>query len=149
MFVATLKRSMLSLIGALALAITFLFALFTKDDFLLAGKSFESSYYLYSSSTCAVQTPFVKLWELPFVEGKSFCLQFDDGAKAKEYALTLAKEKGAKLQRAEFVAGVESYYYFLANGGECVRVAGLPVNLHIAVRGRFVSVGAPIIFGGY
>lgn len=149
MFVATLKRGMFSLIGALALAITFLFALFTKDDFLLAGKSFESSYYLYSSSTCAVQTPFVTLWELPFVEGESFCLQFENGAKAKEYAVALAKNKGAELQRVEFVSGVESYYYFLANGGECVRVAGLPVNLHIAVRGSSVSVGAPIIFGGY
>ena len=149
MFFVSLKRSILSLIGALFLGLAFFFSLFVKDDFLLTGKTFESCYYLYSPSTCAVQKSFVTLFELPFVEGESFRLQFENEAAAKEYAVLLVKKRGAKLQKVERVSGVESYYYFAPSGGECVRVSGLPVNLHIAVCGKFVSVGAPMIFGGY
>lgn len=149
MGVFTFKRAFASLVGAVTLALAFLFVGVCRDDFLLAGKAYEKSYYLYSASSWAQEVAKVELWELPFVEGKSVCLEFEKENEAKAYAAALVKEKNAHLQKAEFSGGVESYYYYFSEGEECVRVSGLPVNLHIAVHGRFVSVGTPIIFGGY
>jgi hypothetical protein len=149
MFVFSFKRSFATVLGVAMLALTFLFADCVKDDFLLAGKAYEQSYYLYSASSWAKEVKGVELWELPFVEGKSAQLEFEKEEQAKAYMLALVKEKNAYLQKAEFSGGTESYYYYCASGAECVRVSGLPVNLHIAVHGRFVSVGEPMIFGGY
>lgn len=46
-------------------------------------------------------------------------------------------------------ADVTDYYYYSAYLSGGVTVAGVPVNLHIAVRGSAASVGSPLIFGGY
>lgn len=143
------KRLCLSVLGGLVFSLSFLFVGLGKDEFLLCGKAYEKSYYLYSKSSWAEETETLSLLELPFVEGKSVRLEFSCERAAKEYAAAVAEKRGGNLQKAEYTGGVESYYYFCPQGGECVRIAGMPVNLHIAVSGRWVSVGAPLIFGGF
>ncbi|MBQ8319803.1 MAG: hypothetical protein IJX81_02890 [Clostridia bacterium] len=124
---------------------------FLRDPFLLSqaqGVTAKKSYYLYSSSSCAKEVDEASLLELPFIEGESVSLVFPSEAEAGVYVKRLVEAHSAALQKVEFLDGVVSYYAFTGIG-ESVRVSGLPVDLHIAVKGATVSVGKPIIFGGY
>ena len=143
------KRFVALLMGVAVFAFAMLLVYCLQDEFFLQGQRHTKSYYLYSQSSLARRVQTVELWELPFVEGCSVCVEFSSEAEAREYALELAKKRKARLQRLEFLDGVESYYYFCSDGGASIVVGGVPINLQIALRGRFVNVGKPIVFGGY
>ena len=66
-----------------------------------------------------------------------------------EDAFAQAEKYGAALVLVQESADVTDYYYYSAYLSGGVTVAGVPVNLHSAVRGRAASVGSPLIFGGY
>lgn len=123
-----------------------------KDGFSLSSlenAAVAKSYYLYSASSVAQETGSLELLELPFVEGKSVSILFESEKEAREYVAGLIEKTGANLQKAEYVEEAESYYLFSRGMGKTVAVSGLPVNLHVAISGKRVSVGSPIIFGGY
>lgn len=147
-----LKRFFSVAFSVLTLALSLFFCAFLKDDFSVASlenAAFSKSYYLYSASSVAKESHSLQFLELPFVEGESVSLLFESEKEAKEYVAGLIEKTGAHLQKAEYVEEVESYYLFSREMGKTVAVSGLPVNLHVAISGKRVSVGSPIIFGGY
>lgn len=147
-----LKEFLRSAFATLTLALSLFVFAFLKDDFFVSAlqdTSVKESYYLYSASSSAKECSSLGLLDLPFVEGKSVSLIFESETAAGEYVRGLVENTGAHLQKAEYMEGAVSYYLFSQWLGESVAVSGLPVNLHIAVCGRRVSVGSPIIFGGY
>ena len=146
------KRLLCGLCSLVTLALTFFVCAFLKDDFGVGefeNASVTKNYYLYSASSLAKQTHSLGFLELPFVEGESVSILFDDEEEAKRYAIKLIEKTGAHLQKVEYLEEVESYYLFSREFGKSVTVSGRQVNLHIAVSGKRVSVGSPIIFGGY
>ncbi len=146
------KQWFRTVVAALLLALTMFVCGLVKDDFSTAAfknTQLRKSYYLYSASSNAKEVQTVELAEIPFIEGKSVCLTFESEEEAKAYADTLIEKSGVYLQTTERVDGAESYYLFSRRLGGCVWVAGVPVNLHIVLSGKRVSVGTPIIFGGY
>lgn len=125
---------------------------FFVDEFRVTAaepNALSKSYYLYGASSCAEERPSIGVFDLPFVEGKSVRLSFSTETEAWAYARALMEERGVFLQTAEYAAGVTSYYCYSSERGKSVLVSGKAVNLHIAVSGTAVSVGSPIIFGGY
>ncbi len=147
-----LKRFFSAAFAVLTLALALFFCAFLKDGFSvssLENAALTKSYYLYSASSVAKETHSLQALELPFVEGESVSIIFESEEEAREYAAGLIEKTGAYLQKAEYVEEVESYYLFSRKMGKTVAVSGFPVNLHVAISGKRVSVGSPIIFGGY
>ena len=146
------KRMVSVCVAVASFFLAVLLCVFLKDDFSLSSARAEevtSSYYLYSASSTAKTQQSISVLDLPFVEGKSVCLTFENEGAAREYVAALIKKTGAYLQKSEFVGEVESHYFFSRKLGKTVAVSGLPVNLHIALSGKRVSVGSPLVFGGY
>lgn len=106
-------------------------------------------YYLYDHSSCAQMRNRLSFREWLWLEGESVTLSFVGEEQAAEYVERLLHRAGVQIVAKETCMDAHSTYMYVPNGGAGMRLFGGVVNLHVVRRGRFVSVGAPIIFGGY
>lgn len=133
-------------IFAVVLAVVFLL----KDSFLLLqtdGVAENWEYSLYAANSQAEIRGEVAIWELPFVEGKSVTVRFDNERSAIAYVEQLLAD--ACVVQEEHCGDLYSIYAYASGRGKGVRLFGSMVNLHVARRGASVCVGSPMIFGGY
>jgi len=107
----------------------------------------ERAYYLQSPSSNALVTASLDFADIFLVKGESvrFSFQGDGATVAKE----LIKSYRAQVLFEEEACGTHSYYCYAPTLGEGVRVNGVIVNLHIALRDGACAVGTPLIFGGF
>ena len=106
-------------------------------------------YYLYSPSSQAKIATSLSLADYFSLVGEKYTLRFSSVAEANAYAERLLIAKGAQTVLEERVAGVRCIYAYITDGRKAVQIADGRVNLHLAICGREVQVGTPIIFGGY
>ncbi len=103
----------------------------------------ERTYYLYSKSSQATIKTTLSLLDCGNVKGESVrFLKTENWEKRLE-------ELCAQVLFTEDACGVRSYYCYTPKWSDGVRLGEYFVNLHIAVRGEEVTVGAPVIFGGF
>lgn len=77
------------------------------------------------------------------VDGLSFSLSNDYDVK------NLIKKLNAKPIHYFFDGEVENYYYFTEKLPKKELIVGKKVNLHVAIKKDFITVGSPIIYYGY
>ena len=131
--------------------VVFLFVSAMRSPYGLGrgGVVVDREYYTYSASSQAKIVKELSFADYFFLKGECYTLCFSSQADAEEYVLCLLREKGAQTVFEEEVSGVHSIYAYTDGGGRGVLLFGGRVNLHLAIRGAQVQVGAPIIFGGY
>ena len=106
----------------------------------------ESTFYLHTPSSQALQTQTLSLFQTVCVQGESVVFTAENTRAAAEEIVN--EYKGVVLFEEE-ACGVTSVYAYspMLAGGVCVN--GAYVNLHIAYSQGRVAVGCPIIFGGF
>lgn len=115
---------------------------------LINAPAFENgegyTFYLgKNSSALAVQTDTPAFTKLSLnVYGES--VQYD-GDRLEE----LIQKYRAKLLFTEEACGVKNYYFYSPLMSSSVELAGVAVNLHIAVSEQKTVIGTPLIFGGF
>lgn len=60
-----------------------------------------------------------------------------------------AKNHNARILKSENVGGVYIYYGYSDKLGRTVNVDGMGVNIQLALRGKTITVGTPLIMGSY
>ena len=115
----------------------------------MGGVETAREYYLYSPSSQAKIAASLSLADYFSLVGEKYTLRFSSVAEANAYAERLLMEKGAQTVLEERVAGVRCIYAYITDGRKAVQISDGKVNLHLAICGREVQVGTPIIFGGY
>ena len=111
-------------------------------------------YFLDSASSQGLQKNSLSLFDLARVKGE--CVQTELSAYAdgrvlskEEIAEEIAQKYQAEILFSEEVNGIISYYAYVSAWSDGVWLYGQKVNLHVAVGETNLSVGTPIIFGGY
>ncbi len=115
----------------------------------LGGVETGREYYLYSPSSQAKIVERLSFSDYFSLVGEKYTLRFSSDEAANAYVENLLSEKGARTVFEECVAGVRSIYAYVADGRKGVQISAGRVNLHLAICGKEVQVGTPIIFGGY
>ena len=134
-------KSALIVLGALLCALVALAAILSPV--FPMGERYELYLGTSSSSRCVeTDDPFTDKLRLGGVRGESV---YYAGDKADE----LFSRYHARILLVENACGVTNYYCYTPLLGECVRVGGYSVNLHIAVSEGQTAAGTPIIFGGF
>ena len=112
------------------------------------------TYFLDSASSQGLQKNSLSLFDLARVKGE--CVQTEIPAYTDGRTLTKEEIAGEIIQKyqaeilfSEEVDGVLSYYAYVSAWSDSVWLYGQKVNLHVAVGEACLSVGTPIIFGGY
>ena len=111
-------------------------------------------YFLDSASSQGLQKNNLSIFDLARVKGE--CVQTEISAYVngriltqKEIAEEITQKYQAEILFCEEVNGIVSYYAYVSAWSDGVWLYGQKVNLHVAVGEDCLSVGTPIIFGGY
>lgn len=139
------KESIKTLGAVFSCALVLLFAWFI-GAFSLPQGAVSEEYYLYSASSQAQRKVSLSWTDLPFLKGQSATYERADG---EGFACECMKAYRAVVLFCEEVGQVRSYYCYSPRLGGGVTIDGTKVNLHIAVCGKRVKIGTPLIFGGY
>ena len=112
------------------------------------------TYFLDSASSQGLQRNSLSLFDLTRVKGE--CVQTEISAYAQgryltksEIAEEIIQKYQAEILFCEEAGGSLSYYGYVSAWSDGVWLYGRKVNLHVAVGEERLSVGTPIIFGGY
>ena len=109
----------------------------------------ERIFYLNSASSQGLRSETVEFSNLLSIRGESIRLTVVDEEQGKVAARQIFKMFNAEILSVEHACGVTSYYGYTSNFANGVYVNGQKVNLHVAVCGTRLVVGAPIIFDGF
>ena len=145
MFVYKWKKS-LETIFFLLVAGFFIAVLWILTKFPFPQNANTQEFYLYSASSQAERKTELSTGEIFFLQGTSYEYQTDDSEKFVE---ELIHRFRAIVVREEKIANTYSYYCYSPMLGKTTVVDGAKINLHVAVNGKKVKIGSPIIFGGY
>lgn len=109
----------------------------------------ERTFYLRSASSEAWTKRELGFFDCFRVQGESVC--FSVQGDVEDEIKKLFDLYGATLVLEEESAGVVSYYGYTPKWREKVEIDGACINLHVAVQqnGGVISVGSPVIFGGF
>lgn len=132
--------------SAFLLCVFLCVGLFWCGKFFLPAGGQVREYYLFSSSSQAKISSDPTAVETLFLQGE--CVLFET-ENAEDFLKETLKKYRARVVAEELVCGVRSYYCYspALAGGE--RVQGALVNLHVAIKGDYVKMGTPLIFGGF
>lgn len=148
MFFCRCKRFFSVLLACgFALAVAFVVRSATVCKFAdLVG---ERTFYLQSASSKACTKTELGFFDCFQVKGES--VSFLKANAGEEFAKELLENYDATLVFQEETADVISYYGYTEKWDEKVEMDGACINVHVAMQknGDRVSVGAPIIFGGF
>ena len=143
-------KNVVCLLLATAFAVLVTFCTRSVAVCKLSALSGERTFYLYSSSSQAMQKHVLELADLPFVCGESVRLDIKtDEMQTERLAMDIAKTYGAKLQFVEYLYGGNCYYFYAEALGKPTLLNGVAVNLHVAITRDTCVVGTPLIFGGF
>ena len=110
----------------------------------------KRTFYLHSSSSWAEQTEWLRLRDIPYIQGESVHFSFEsDGEKREEFLRSVLKLYKAELVKIERASDTVSYYAYAPYLYKGLEIDGERVNLHIAFGEERVAVGTPILFGGF
>ena len=109
----------------------------------------EHTFYLRSCSSQALMKTRLNVLDAFLVKGESVRRVMEKGKPPRQIAKELAEYFGAEILIEEDACGVRSFYGYTPAWRECVYVNGVAVNLHIAIEENRLTVGSPIIFGGF
>ena len=114
----------------------------------------ERIYFLGSSSSQALQKSSLSFLDITSVKGECVYTTTDAYTRGRclskeEIAREIVDKYAAEILFMEEVDGVSSYYAYTDAWADGVYIYGKKVNLHVAVGAKTLSVGSPIIFGGY
>ena len=136
----------------LAVIFCLLFAVGVKaaDVTRLIGIEGKRMYFLDSASSKETLT----VGELARVKGESVSTlksTYEGGRYAlnEDLAKNIAARYGATILFTERVGDCISYYAYTEKWQDSLSINGVKVNLHIALDCERLTVGTPIIFGGY
>ena len=112
------------------------------------------TYFLDSASSQGLQKNSLSLFDLARVKGESVQTELsaytDSRVLSKEeIAEEIARKYQAEILFREEVNGIVCYYAYVSAWSDSVWLYGQKVNLHVAVGETCLSVGTPMIFGGY
>ncbi len=120
----------------------------------LASIEGERTYFLDSASSLGLQKNSLSPFDIMRVKGE--CVHttlsaYTGGRYAvkKDFAEKIAENFHAKILFFEEVNGTISYYAYTNEWADSVCLYGQKINLHIAIGDERLTVGTPIIFGGY
>lgn len=120
----------------------------------LADMEGKRTYFLDSASSQGLQKETLSLLDITRVKGE--CVQTEISAytdnrqlSKAEIAEEITRKYQAKILFCEEVNGTLSYYAYVSAWTDSVWLYGQKVNLHVAVGETCLTVGTPIIFGGY
>lgn len=104
------------------------------------------AYYIGSASSVATvyESASALPAELIFIGVRGESAYMPGGDRA-----ALEKQYSAELLFEERAGDTVNYYYYSPSFHSFIYINGFAVNMHIAVRGNDLSIGTPIIFGGY
>lgn len=112
------------------------------------------TYFLDSASSQGLQKNTLSFLDVARVKGE--CVRTEISAYAggrtlskEEIAEEITRKYKANVLFYEEVDGILSYYAYVADWADGIWLYGQKVNLHVAVGETYLSVGTPIIFGGY
>lgn len=145
MFFYSLKQTLKTL-TAVVLSASCAALIWTLGKFSFPNNAAKEEYYLYSPSSQAERTLFLRAKDVLFLEGMSYEYETSDG---EAFAQEMIRSFRAVVLETETLDGVTSYYCYSPRLGDTTVLFGCKINLHIAVKGDLVKVGSPIIFGGY
>lgn len=144
-----LKNSLKALL-ALVIFLISVFALQAFHVGKLREIDGERAYYLYESSSNALQVQSLSLFELWQVRGESVRFALENVEEERGRVLQeILDTYQAVILEYEQAGDSESYYAYSKALGKGVIIANKQVNLHIVFAGNQVAVGTPIIFGGF
>ena len=108
-------------------------------------------FYLDGASSRAIMKSSLSVKDVRRVKGESVSFANENNECADTLAEKYMQKYDASLIIKEECADVDCYYAYTGNWTEYVLVDGKAVNLHIAVSkdGKRVTLGYPIIFGGF
>ncbi len=107
-------------------------------------------FYLKESSSNALQTEKLGIFDVFKVRGESVRFDFQITEKEKEQLLSwISEQYGACMVSKEIAGDTESYYGYSPSLGNGLIIGGKKVNLHIVFAQEQVVIGTPIIFGGF
>ena len=148
MFFCRCKR-FLSVLLACGFALTVAFAVRSATVCKFADIVGERTFYLRSASSEAWTKTELGFFDCFKVKGESVSFFAENADEA--FAKKIMEDYGATLVFKEETDEVVSYYGYTQNWDEKVEMDGACINLHVAMqkKGDRVSVGAPMIFGGF
>lgn len=145
-----IQQWFLCLVATLALC---LFCALTKGVYVskFADVDGKRSFYVNSASSQAIVKSALCVKDVCRVKGESVSFINEERIGTEELAKRFMEKYRATLVEKEDCADVVCYYAYTGEWKEYVLVAGKAVNLHIAVSkdGERVTLGYPIIFGGF
>ena len=107
----------------------------------------ERTFYLYHSSSNALQKEKLSFLDVFYVQGESVCFAIENSARQTVEEI-FAKYNGVAYMQ-EDAGGTVSVYGFAPGLYNGVIIDGKNINLHVAVKDGRCVVGSPIIFGGF
>ena len=113
------------------------------------GVCIDREYYLYAASSQAKIVSGITLSEYAFLRGEKSSFRVENEQAAEKLAKELFNTYRATIVCVEEGVGGVSYYAYSESLGRGVLLFGAFVNFHVVVSGDAVSVGTPLIFGGY
>ena len=112
------------------------------------------TYFLDSASSQGLQKNELSLLDMTRIKGE--CVQTEISAYAggryvskEKIAQEITEKYEGNILFCEEVDGVISYYAYVADWADGVWLYGQKINLHVAVGDECLTVGTPMIFGGY
>ena len=120
----------------------------------LIGIEGKRMYFLDSASSQGLQKETLTVGELARVKGESVSTlksTYEGGRYAlnEDLARDIAARYGATILFTERVGDCISYYAYTEKWQDGLSINGVKVNLHIALDCERLTVGTPIIFGGF
>ena len=142
-------KTFFSVLLACAFALTVAFAVRSATVCKFADLVGERTFYLRSASSEAWTKSELGFFDCFKVKGESVSLRVENADE--EFIKKLFAEYGATLVFKEETGDVVSYYGYTQKWNEKVEMDGACINLHVAMQknGDRVSVGSPMIFGGF
>lgn len=140
------SKQLIKAFGAFVLTLFLCLAVSLLGRFSFPQKANAQEYYLYSVSSQATRKTEIEITDTLFLEGVSCEYTVTDG---EEFAWEQIRRYRAVVVLTEEIGNIRSYYCYSPMLGKTVTVDGDKINLHIVVKGVFVKMGSPLIFGGY
>ena len=147
-------RNFLHTCLALAVALGCCILVKSVNCIRLADIEGARTYFLDSASSQGLQKNSLSILDIARVKGE--CVQteiftYTQGRylTKSEIAEEIIQKYQAEILFCEEAGGTLSYYGYVSAWSDGVWLYGRKVNLHVAVGEERLSVGTPIIFGGY
>lgn len=129
--------------------ILFLFvAILTTTAFPFEG---QKEYYLSSASSQSLIKSEISLTDLLLLRGESvrFTVEYETEKAKQTYLNDILTKYKAKVLKVENYEDGISYYCYSAKLKRGVNLDGVTINLHVVIKEDGITLGTPLIFGGY